>query len=183
MTNTQLVEFSILIKALNQAVSEGLSSLTRAGQIVVELNKNFTFKEIAEESAVLTIADLKSLKAVGERKLSPELLAFKSPSTAYLAKTPLWLQEEALVHGINTLVEEEGKLRAKILPISKLKHEHCKVIFDGDKIRSIPAQKAYLKNLPAKTEKVSYAIVVSELQVYRPMTFTKKALQNILAQM
>lgn len=172
-----------LINDLNYHVSAGLDNLYEAGKIVVELRKSFSFKEIAEQSNVLTVLDLRQLEMVGLNKLNPVLMTFKAPGTNILAKAPIELQNEIIENGLNVVISEAGKLRTKVIPVGQLKRHHCNTAFEGGKVRSVAAQKTYLKNLPAKTEKVNYEIRGKQLLVFKPMRFSKTDLQAIIAQM
>lgn len=183
MTDIEKDTMIELINDLDYFVSTGLDNLYEAGKIVVELRKNYNFKEIAEHSNFLTIGDLKSLEAVGLNKLHPALMAFKGPGTNYIAKMPIELQSEIVDNGVNTVIVEGGKLRTKVIPVGHLKRYHCDTAFENGKVRTVAAQKAYLKNLPAKTEKVNYEIRGKNLLVFKPMSFSKADLQGILAQM
>ncbi len=183
MTSIQEETLFDLINELDLCVSNGLDNLYEAGKIVVTLRKDFSFKEIAEHSSFLTVGDLRSLEAVGLNKLHPALMTFKGPGTSFISKAPIELQGEIVENGVNVVVLEEGKLRSKVIPVGQLKRHHCNTAFEGGKVRSISAQKAYLKNLPAKTEKINYEVRGKQLLVFKPMSFSKTDLQAILSKM
>lgn len=181
---TMNAEFVSLVSDLTRCVTEGFNSLVRAGELVIELNKDYTLKEISEAANILSVRDLESLIRIGNRQLIPELFVFKCPISKTLSKAPLELQEEIASNGLRLVTKGVKGYIAKTIPLAQIKRHDYKTAFDNDgKLRSISAQKTYLKNLPEVTKRVNYSVQNGSLLVYKAMKFSKKQLTEILAEM
>lgn len=181
MTTDLTIELQEQLQILDNLVFEGLDKLREAGEFVVELLKDFTVKEISQNSSYLTQLDIKQLAAIGEKKMSPSLFVFRGPANKSIGRLPLETQNQVLENGVDVLVvNPQGKIERQTFAANRLKRAHCKIAFSGNKVNSISTQKKLILNPPEKLTKPGAYVADGRLWVNKNSSFSKQELQAFL---
>lgn len=182
LTTIEIEDIQPQIAQIRNLVNDGLTSLVKAGEIIVNLiESGYTARHISQASGFLTVRDVTDLQNVGLRKMSPKLMVLTAPSSKYLAAAPLATQEDILENGIEVMVEDEGKFVKKRLTLPELSHKQCKILFSDGRINSLAKQKKLLAENTGWTRRPNYQVENGLLVVNKACSFTKAELKSILA--
>ena len=140
-------------------VSQGVSAFVRAGTLLCEIMKEDpdALREISRLNPMLNWDVLNSFLAIGERTLYPYLLLDTSAGAMALCELPYEQQEKLYTSGVPVLEDAGPRAKEVIKPVGKLSHSEVRMVFDNDKIRTIPEQREFLVTLrvPAPSPKIT----------------------------
>jgi hypothetical protein len=124
-------------------------------------------------------ASWKGFEAVGRGVLLPQLLWADSPGTRALSKLPVSTQRHYINSTVEMLTAEGDTLNVDPKEMSA---KQARQVFTATHIRTLGEQRAWMEDQrkPTDPESLPYEIRGGELVVRRPVTFTRKQLQQLL---
>lgn len=139
--NHKVTEFVALI-------TQGIECWNKAGEIVVQLldDQGLTISDIAQTSEFLTEDIVTRFEQLGRKQLLPRLLVADYPAAKHLVRLPYSEQKRAVENSIDLLVCQGKEASTLKVSAENLTPAQCRQIFDGDQIRSIGAQRAWLED-------------------------------------
>lgn len=132
---------------------------------------------------------LKRMLDLGRGALHEELLLANSRGEEALARLPYSWQEKFVKQPVELLIKKSDAWDTLLVPVSDLTSEQCHQVFDGAGVRTTSQQRVYLENqwarktAPPKQTNLPYRIVSGKLVVMVPVTFNRKELAKLLAEM
>jgi len=143
-----------LITEFVALVTQGIECWNKAGEIVVRLldEHNMTIADIAETSELLTEDIVTRFEQLGRKQLIPCLLVADYPAARHLVRLPYSEQKRAVETSVDLLVCEGKDTSVLKVSVENLTHTQCRQVFDGDQVRSIGAQRAWLEDRRATQE-------------------------------
>jgi hypothetical protein len=143
-----------LITEFVALVTQGIECWNKAGEIVVRLldEHNMTIADIAETSELLTEDIVTRFEQLGRKQLIPCLLVADYPAARHLVRLPYSEQKRAVETSVDLLVCEGKETSVLKVSVENLTHTQCRQVFDGDQVRSIGAQRAWLEDRRATQE-------------------------------
>jgi len=143
-----------LITEFVALVTQGIECWKKAGEIVVRLldEHNMTIADIAETSELLTEDIVTRFEQLGRKQLIPCLLVADYPAARHLVRLPYSEQKRAVETSVDLLVCEGKDTSVLKVSVENLTHTQCRQVFDGDQVRSIGAQRAWLEDRRATQE-------------------------------
>lgn len=186
-TKTELVtEFVSLI-------ANGIECWTKAGEIVVRLvdDCDMTIEDIAGQSDYLTEDIVSKFEQLGRKQLVPDLLVLDYPAVRHITKLPYSEQKRVVNGTVEVLVTSTKGLDTLRIAPENLTPQQCRQVFDGNTVRSIPAQRAWLESRKqeeriklsaTESVKLPYAIRGKRIVFTKPCEMSAKELAQILAQ-
>ena len=143
-----------LIPEFVALVTQGIECWNKAGEIVVRLldEHNMTIADIAETSELLTEDIVTRFEQLGRKQLIPCLLVADYPAARHLVRLPYSEQKRAVETSVDLLVCEGKDTSVLKVSVENLTHTQCRQVFDGDQVRSIGAQRAWLEDRRATQE-------------------------------
>ena len=178
----EIAEFTTLIAA-------GVEAWLRAGEIVVrslDADPEWIDK-VCLRCPEITPETVLAFDRVGRKKLHPRLLLSNKPGAARLRSLPIELQEKYLVAPIPVLIKNGAKVEDLAVSVWNLTVEQCRQAFDGDSLRSLGAQRAWLESrqpsgLPLEVSE-PYRIRGHMLEVMEPCRISVKKLLALAGEM
>jgi len=139
--NNQVNEFVSL-------VAQGIECWSKAGEIIVNLldTQNMTIQEITESSEFLTEDIVTRFEQLGRKQLFPRLLVADYPAARHLIRLPYSEQKRIIEGSVELLVMQGKESSTLMVKPENMTTAQCKQAFDGDQVRSIGAQRAYLED-------------------------------------
>ena len=179
--NTQeILRTNERIDELESLCKTGIDCFMQAGKIVVEeISKNCNFpREVEAHTHGLITEDMvKQLEKVGLNLLSPKLVALynKSKVSQKLSQLPVQLQEKYLSEPFDVLTFDDQTQRYQEL---KVKHEdltrfQISQVFNGNVVRSINAQEAWIKSRKTVRRAMEVAVEAEYVICDGHITFRK----------
>jgi hypothetical protein len=143
-----------LITEFVALVTQGIECWNKAGEIVVRLldEHNMTIADIAETSELLTEDIVTRFEQLGRKQLIPCLLVADYPAARHLVRLPYSEQKRAVETSVDLLVCEGKETSVLKVSVENLTPTQCRQVFDGDQVRSIGAQRAWLEDRRATQE-------------------------------
>ena len=143
-----------LITEFVALVTQGIECWNKAGQIVVRLldEHNMTIADIAETSELLTEDIVTRFEQLGRKQLIPCLLVADYTAARHLVRLPYSEQKRAVETSVDLLVCEGKDTSVLKVSVENLTPTQCRQVFDGDQVRSIGAQRAWLEDRRATQE-------------------------------
>jgi hypothetical protein len=143
-----------LITEFVALVTQGIECWNKAGEIVVRLldEHNMTIADIAETSELLTEDIVTRFEQLGRKQLIPCLLVADYPAARHLVRLPYSEQKRAVETSVDLLVCEGKDTSVLKVSVENLTPTQCRQVFDGDQVRSIGAQRAWLEDRRATQE-------------------------------
>jgi hypothetical protein len=143
-----------LITEFVALVTQGIECWNKAGEIVVRLldEHNMTIADIAETSELLTEDIVTRFEQLGRKQLIPCLLVADYPAARHLMRLPYSEQKRAVETSVDLLVCEGKETSVLKVSVENLTPTQCRQVFDGDQVRSIGAQRAWLEDRRATQE-------------------------------
>jgi hypothetical protein len=137
-----------LITEFVALVTQGIECWNKAGEIVVRLldDHDMTIADIAETSELLTEDIVTRFEQLGRKQLIPCLLVADYPAARHLVRLPYSEQKRAVEASVELLVLEGKEHSLLKVAVENLTPAQCRQVFDGDQIRSIGAQRAWLED-------------------------------------
>ena len=113
---------------------------------------NMTIADIAETSELLTEDIVTRFEQLGRKQLIPCLLVADYPAARHLVRLPYSEQKRAVETSVDLLVCEGKETSVLKVSVENLTPTQCRQVFDGDQVRSIGAQRAWLEDRRATQE-------------------------------
>ena len=137
-----------LITEFVALITQGIECWNKAGEIVVQLldEHGMTISDIAETSDFLTEDTVTRFEQLGRKQLIPRLLVADYPAARHLVRLPYSEQKRAIETSVDMLVCEGKETSVLKVSVENLTSAQCRQVFDGDQIRSIGAQRAWLED-------------------------------------
>lgn len=137
-----------LITEFVALITQGIECWNKAGEIVVQLldEHGMTISDIAETSEFLTEDIVTRFEQLGRKQLIPRLLVADYPAARHLVRLPYSEQKRAIETSVDMLVCEGKETSVLKVSVENLTPAQCRQVFDGDQIRSIGAQRAWLED-------------------------------------
>lgn len=137
-----------LITEFVALITQGIECWNKAGEIVVQLldEHGMTISDIAETSDFLTEDTVTRFEQLGRKQLIPRLLVADYPAARHLVRLPYSEQKRAIETSVDMLVCEGKETSVLKVSVENLTPAQCRQVFDGDQIRSIGAQRAWLED-------------------------------------
>jgi hypothetical protein len=137
-----------LITEFVSLITQGIECWNKAGELVVQLldEHQMTISEIAETSEFLTEDIVTRFEQLGRKQLIPRLLVADYPAARHLVRLPYSEQKRAVEASVELLVLEGKEHSLLKVAVENLTPAQCRQVFDGDQIRSIGAQRAWLED-------------------------------------
>jgi hypothetical protein len=137
-----------LITEFVALITQGIECWNKAGEIVVQLldEHGMTISDIAETSDFLTEDTVTRFEQLGRKQLIPRLLVADYPASRHLMRLPYSEQKRAIETSVDMLVCEGKETSVLKVSVENLTPAQCRQVFDGDQIRSIGAQRAWLED-------------------------------------
>lgn len=137
-----------LITEFVALITQGIECWNKAGEIVVQLldEHGMTISDIAETSDFLTEDTVTRFEQLGRKQLIPNLLVADYPASRHLMRLPYSEQKRAIETSVDMLVCEGKETSVLKVSVENLTPAQCRQVFDGDQIRSIGAQRAWLED-------------------------------------
>lgn len=139
--NQKITEFVALI-------TQGIECWNKAGEIVVQLldEQGLTISDIAQTSEFLTEDIVTRFEQLGRKQLLPRLLVADYPAAKHLVRLPYSEQKRAVENSLDLLVCEGKEASILKVGVENLTPTQCRQVFDGDQVRSIGAQRAWIED-------------------------------------
>lgn len=139
--NQKISEFVALI-------TQGIECWNKAGEIVVQLldEQGLTISDIAQTSEFLTEDIVTRFEQLGRKQLIPRLLVADYPAAKHLVRLPYSEQKRAVETSLDLLVCEGKETNILKVAVENLTTSQCRQVFDGDQIRSMGAQRAWIED-------------------------------------
>lgn len=127
------------------AIRSGMESWLKAGEIVVQMmdEDGLTVEEIVENCPGVSDGVVRQFERIGRRMVLPELLPATYAAASRLRCLPYGDQQRLLSDGVELLTDGGDKLRVHVANLTKLQ---CKQVFDGEVVRDIAGQKAWIES-------------------------------------
>lgn len=142
-SNQKITEIGLLITA-------GIASWLSAGEIVVSLldEDRMTLSEIAAKSdnANLSATLLAKFEQLGRAQLLPELLLATYAAAPRMRELPISEQRRLIQEPVEVLVKGATGPDSLLVKVENLTPDQCKQVFDGQIVRGLPAQRAYIES-------------------------------------
>lgn len=132
---------------------QGAAAWTEAGGLLVSLLPSYEGREDLLFAAVrgvcpgLNDAVLETFLSIGRRELYPLLALDESKGAQCLAALPYTEQERLYQHGVTIISgdPEEDAWEMELAGVTNLSAAQCQQVFNGARLRTIPEQKAWLR--------------------------------------
>jgi hypothetical protein len=183
-------EVSQAVEQFKHFMEEGVRNIAKACKLYVSaLEADSRAGELFRESCpFISEASWADFELVGRGLMHHELIWGGGKCANKLKALPFSQQKSALEEGIKVLVSNGDTLSVRP---DKLTPFQARQTFDGNKIRDVAAQRAWLESLKtvtgrskkAETVVGGYSIHKGELVVNGPVKFTKQDLVSILGRM
>jgi hypothetical protein len=186
-TKTELVtEFVSLI-------ANGIECWTKAGEIVVRLvdDCDMAIEDIAGQSDYLTEDIVAKFEQLGRKQLLPDLLVLDYPAVRHITKLPYSEQKRIVNGSVEVLVSSNKGLDTLRIAPDNLTPQQCRQVFDGNTVRSVPGQRAYLESRKqdervklsaVESIKLPYQVKGKRVVFTKPCEMSARELAQILAQ-
>jgi hypothetical protein len=193
MKHTVAVKQNDLINDFVALIAQGIECWTKAGEIVVRLvdDCGISIEQIAEQSKYLTEDIVAKFEQLGRKQLVPDLLVLDYPAVRYMAKLPYSEQRRVMGGAVDVLmVTDRGTDTLRVAP-ENLTPAQCRQVFDGNAVRSVGAQRAYLQSrqqeeriklAAVEQTKMPWQIKGKRVVFTKPCEMSSKELAQILAQ-
>ncbi len=139
----------LAISLVNEAVgliANGIECWTKAGEIIVTLlDDGMTIQEISEKSEYLTEDIVRRFEQLGRKQIVPSLLVANYPAARNLVRLGYSDQKNATENGVELLVMNGNKAETLNVSVENLAPNQCRQVFNGNSIRSLAAQRAYIE--------------------------------------
>jgi hypothetical protein len=137
-----------LITEFVSLVAQGIECWNKAGDLVVKMvdQQGKTISEIAEACDFLTEDIVTRFEQLGRKQLVPNLMVAEYPAARHLVRLPYSEQKRAIEASVELLVLEGKEHSLLKVAVENLTPAQCRQVFDGDQIRSIGAQRAWLED-------------------------------------
>lgn len=173
-------------------VAQGIECWNKAGEIIVQLldDHGMTIGEIAESSEFLTEDIVTRFEQLGRKQLVPKLLIADYPAAKYIIKLPFSEQKRVIEGSVELLVMSGKESTTLMVKPENMTSAQCRQVFNGDQVRSIGAQRAWLEDKRSSQEIVGaivgsdplYKVKGKRVVFYRPCELTAGQLAQIISE-
>jgi len=140
------------ITQFRQLLSQAVRNLAEAGNVCVHMmdNLGMSAQEVAEQSGGGKDVIIQ-LERIGRKQLNPILLTVNYPACSYMTRIAKSDQDRLLSGPLEVLIVGKND-EVSILQIDaeNLTFDQCRQVFDRNKVRDIPAQRAWIESQKAK---------------------------------
>lgn len=199
MSDTKLTRTEASLKIESQvaqriidALSRGLAAFAEAGEILVNaLTEYPNIKErIMELEPRIDPQALADLERIGRKQLHPMLMASNRPALRALRRMPYSEQERYATQPVELLiVDSADKTSTLQVSIHSMTADQSRQAFNGNHVRSLAEQRAYIETERAKrmikqAPPITSDYVVSRGRIVtnRPLTLTQEDLVRMLSE-
>lgn len=136
-------------------IAKGIECWQKAGEVVVKIidEDGMSVEEIAASSDFLTEDIVFRFEQIGRKLLSPVLMIADYPAARHIIKLSYKEQEEMICGSVEVLLENGESLNISVQNLTQLQ---CRQVFDKKRIRTLPAQRAWMES--ERTKSASYPI-------------------------
>lgn len=172
-----------------ELVRQGTAAWLEAGRIVAaELDRNPLFAEqVCQAHPEISEDTVFAFQAIGQKKLHPALLVNNKPGPRMLRMFNYELQEKHITEPVDVLINNNGSWEPLKVSIYNLTRKQADQVFNGDGIRSLAAQRAWIETKKTVESvpivETPWRIENHQLFVVKPCKFTRKEISQILSQM
>jgi hypothetical protein len=187
-TKTELVTDFVAL------IANGIECWTKAGEVVVRLvdECDMSIEDIAGQSDYLTEDIVAKFEQLGRKQIVPDLLVLDYPAVRHITKLP-YSEQKRLVGGTVELLVTSSKGGLDTLRVApeNLTPQQCRQVFDGNTVRSVPGQRAYIESRKqdervklsaVESIKLPYQVKGKRVVFTKPCEMSARELAQILAQ-
>jgi hypothetical protein len=181
-----------LISAFTDLINKGIECWKAAGEIVVSLIDDYEMdiEDIATASKYLTQDIVGRFEQIGRKQIIPDLLVAGYPASNYMLRLPYSEQKRLAENSVELLIAGEKESSSLMVTIENLTADQCRQVFEGNKVRSLAAQRAWLEDRTLKERQKTtirdtepaYTLNKKKVIFNRPCEMTRQQLAKILSE-
>lgn len=172
-----------------ELIQRGVDAWIEAGQIVAEnIDKDPDWADTVNTAhPEIGVEMIYAFERIGRKQLHPKLMLSDGPGVRKLRRLSYHQQEKFLNEPLPMLINNEGSWESLSVDIHNLTKAQADQVFDGDCVRTLQQQRAWIEDHKAKRSVLQYdepfRITGRKLVVMEPCQLSAKQLAQILAQM
>jgi hypothetical protein len=181
-----------LIAAFTDLINKGLECWKAAGEIVVSLidDHEMGLEDIAAASKYLSQDIVGRFEQIGRKQIIPDLLVASYPASNYMLRLPYSEQKRLTENSVELLIAGEKESSSLMVTMENLTTDQCRQVFEGNKVRSLAAQRAWLEDRTLKERQrttikdiePTYTLNKKKVVFNRACEMTRQQLAKILSE-
>ena len=185
---TTMNPVTALAREIAETIGKAMADINRAAAIYaqgLDQHGQALADKLTEMAPAVPRLFWRRLEMIGRNQLDARLLHGDTPAAQRLRKLPYSEQRSALDTGVELLLNEDDTM---LVQVENLTPFQARQAFDGDHIRTLPEQRAWLETERAKQSAPQpysepFSIRRDKVEIHRPVTLTRRDLARMLEEL